>query len=101
MRWVDTREISGPWLGADLESGMYYGGGGWGDKNDQNKPLRHDFVSLMLKGRHDGFMLKGGDASTGNFATMYDGPRPNGHYTPMKKQVSELRYYRTSLHTHE
>lgn len=48
----------GPWLGADLEAGMYYGGGLNGT-NEQSKPLTHDFVSLMLKGRTDGFALKG------------------------------------------
>ena len=80
-----SENCCGPWLGADLESGMYYGGGA-AKVNEQNKPLRHDFVSLMLKGRHDGFMLKGGDGSRGNFATMYDGPRPVGGYTPMKKE---------------
>ena len=56
--------------------------------NPQNKPLRHDFVSLMLKGRSglDGFMLKGGDASGGSLLTMYDGPRPTaGNYTPRKE----------------
>lgn len=81
-----SKNCCGPWLGADLESGMYYGGGKWGDVNERNKPLRHDFVSLMLKGRHDGFALKGGDAS-GTFATMYDGPRPTaGKYTPARKE---------------
>ena len=77
-----------------MEAGMYYGGGLNGT-NVQNKPLNHDFVSLMLKGRTDGFALKGGDATTGNFSTMYDGPRPirpnqkgkkNHGYQPMKKE---------------
>jgi hypothetical protein len=87
-----SKNCCGPWLGADLESGMYYGGGNRTVVNEQNKPLRHDFVSLMLKGRHDGFVLKGGDAAQGKLATMYDGPRPfqdehgRGKYTPMKKQ---------------
>ena len=81
-----SKNCCGPWVGADLESGMYYGGGKWGNVNERNKPLRHDFVSLMLKGRHDGFMLKGGDAS-GVLMTMYDGPRPTaGAYTPMRKE---------------
>ena len=69
---------------------MYYGGGNFTRNNSQNKPLRHAFVSLMLKGYGNGFALKGGDATKGKFATMYDGPRPNtygGHaYTPMKLQ---------------
>jgi hypothetical protein len=68
---------TGPWAGADLEqgtltlvldneltmnltltSGMYYGGGNQTKVNNQSQPLPHDFVSLMLKGRTDGFALK-------------------------------------------
>lgn len=58
--------------------------------------MASDFVSLSLKGRTDGFTLKGGDATRGALATMYDGPRPNkevaghcsktGTYQPMNKQ---------------
>jgi hypothetical protein len=46
----------GPWVGADLEAGMYYGGGMNGT-DLQNKPLNHDLVSPMLKGRTDGLAL--------------------------------------------
>jgi hypothetical protein len=89
-----SENCCGPWVGADLEAGMYYGGGLNGT-NLQNKPLQHDFVSLMLKGRTDGFALKGGDATNGQFTTMYDGVRPirpnqkgkkNHGYQPMKKE---------------
>lgn len=66
----------GSWIGAAIDAGMYYGHGAWGDQNTQNKPLRHDFVSLMLKGRRDSFVLKGGDAAQGVFETMYDRPQP-------------------------
>ena len=45
--------------------------------NPQNKPLIHPFVSLYLRGRTDGFALKGGDATKGTLKTMYDGPRPD------------------------
>jgi hypothetical protein len=68
---------------------MYFGGGNVTHTNPKNKPLRHDFVSLMLKGRSgaDGFMLKGGDASQGTLLTMYDGPRPTSNdYTHQKKE---------------
>merc|ERR1712050_182092 len=65
-------------------------------QNLESKPLRHDFVSLMLKGRSDGFMLKGGDAISGRLSTMYDGPRPDPKhssspkpgYQPMRKEGS-------------
>ena len=91
---------TGPWVGADLEAGMFYGGGNLTKINPGNQPLTTDFVSLHLKGRTDGFVLKGGDATRGQFKTMYDGPRPdhrsapnnchwhgvNGSYQPMRKQ---------------
>merc|ERR1712151_889156 len=91
---------TGHWVGADLESGMYYGGGNATKVNPASKPLTTDFVSLHLKGRTDGFALKGGDATKGAFKTMYDGLRPdlrsapnkchwhgvNGHFQPMRKQ---------------
>jgi len=66
----------GPWAGADLESGMYYGGGNVSVVNNGSQPLTSEFVSLGLKGRSDGFTIMGGDATAGTFATMYDGPRP-------------------------
>jgi hypothetical protein len=42
---------TGPWVGADLEAGMYYGGGNATRTNNQSQPLTHEFVSLSLKGR--------------------------------------------------
>ena len=86
---------TGPWVGADLEQGMYYGGGNVSQNNTQNQPLPHEFVTLYLRGRTDGFVLKGGDATQGALTTMYDGPRPThgphcswsvNDYQPMKKQ---------------
>jgi len=68
---------TGPWAGADLEQGMYYGGGNATVVNHQSQALTSDFVSLTLKGRTNGFTIKGGDATTGKQATMYDGPRPD------------------------
>ena len=89
-------------LGAYIDIGRsrYYGGGTATKVNNNNKPLTSDFVSLHLKGRTDGFALRGGDATQGAFQTMYDGPRPdhrsapnnchwhgfNGSYQPMRKQ---------------
>ena len=73
----DNTTIDGPWVGADLEAGMYYGGGNETKVNLNNKPLTHPFVSLYLRGRVDGFVLKGGDATNGALQTMYDGPRPD------------------------
>ena len=82
----------GPWVGIDLENGMYYGGG---VSAPTNKPLTHDFVTALVKGRNESMAILGGDASAGGLHTMYDGPRPpparagikpGGGYQPMKKQ---------------
>ena len=64
-------------MGADLEAGMYYGGGNQTKINKQSKSLPFPFVSLYLRGRTDGFVLKGGDATNGTLMTMYDGSRPD------------------------
>ena len=64
----------------------YYGGGEQSTVNNRSQPLTSPFVSLHLKGKTDGFVLKGGVASKGSYQTMYDGPRPNaGNYTPRKE----------------
>lgn len=84
----------GPWVAADLENGMYYGGN---VSAPTNKPLRSEFVTALLKGRTDSMALRGGDATAVGvrLQTMYDGPRPppahagvkpGGGYQPMKKQ---------------
>lgn len=73
----DNASVDGPWVGADLEAGMYYGGGNETKVNTRNKPLPFPFVTLYLRGAEDGFALKGGDATRGALATMYDGPRPD------------------------
>ena len=88
----------GPWVGADLEAGMYYGGANQTKVNNASTPLPYEFVSLYLRGRTDGFVLKGGDATRGALKTMWDGPRPycaiagtcqrhgNHTYQPMNKK---------------
>ena len=63
---------TGPWVGADLEEGMYYGGGNATKINQQSRALTSEFVSLSLRGRSDGFSLKGADATKGKLTTMCD-----------------------------
>jgi len=88
----NTGYADGPWVAADLENGMYYGGT---VSAPTNKPLTHEFVTALLKGRSDSMALRGGDATAGPLRTMYDGPRPppahagvkpGKGYQPMKKQ---------------
>ena len=49
----------------------YYGGGNVTKINLDNKPLAFEFVTTSVKGRTDGFTIKGGDATKGTLATMY------------------------------
>ena len=72
----------GPWIMADLENGLWAGNK---KISVQNNPIDTTFVTAMLKGTVNRFSLKGGDATTGNLTTLYDGIRPNG-YKIMKKQ---------------
>ena len=68
----------GPWIGADMENGIY--GGGF--VNDSF--LRSPFVTAMIKGGTDSFATKGADAAAGTLKKLWDGPRPQG-YQPMRK----------------
>ena len=79
---------SGPWILADLEDGMWSASGNPGHA----KPIKHTFVTAMLKGGsvspdHPGghYAMKGGDSQAGGLTVYYDGARPKG-YSPMKKQ---------------
>lgn len=75
---------------ADLEKGL------WGSNvtKSYEPPLVAEFVTAMVKGDSGNhWMLKGGDAQTGDLATFYDGPRPRGanlpgggRYSPMRKE---------------
>ena len=77
----------GPWIGADLENGIWYGN--VSGANPGNMPLKYPFILAQLKGGADGFALKASDATQGKLQTMYDGPRPGGSpgpYQPMQKR---------------
>jgi non-reducing end alpha-L-arabinofuranosidase len=77
----------GPWVEADLENGLWAGGGNDPVKGvSTNTPLTSNYVTAVVVGRSGSFALKGGNAQMGTLTTMYDGPRPNGGYNPMKKQ---------------
>ena len=54
--WHKNRGLGhGPWVGADLEAGMYYGGGPQTVENNRSTPLTSDFVSLQLGSSNLGF----------------------------------------------
>jgi len=83
---------NGPWVGADLENGVFKGNAGgwlWGDTHKTPWPTAlsvvANFATTMLKGPSDNsFKLKAGDAQSGKLSTMWDGSRPPGGYSPKK-----------------
>jgi len=80
--WFGGCTGTGPWVQADLENGLFPGGGKtW---NPNQKAFPEKFVTAILK--NDGitkFALKGGNAQSGGLSTLYEGALPAG-YSPMK-----------------
>lgn len=69
----------------DLENGIW--AGNVTPVSPLNNPITTEFVFAMVKGRSDGFALKGADATASPLISLFDGSRPPG-YQPMKKQGS-------------
>ncbi len=77
---------NGPWVLADLENGVYAGSQSTGTVQS-NTPVTANYVTTMLKGPSGNhFTLKGGDAQSGSLGTKWDGARPSGGYSPMRKE---------------
>jgi non-reducing end alpha-L-arabinofuranosidase len=76
----------GPWVMADLENGLWAGNF---SPFAANLSLSHKYVTAMVKGDAAGknhWTIKSGDAQAGLLTTPFDGPRPNAHYNPMRKE---------------
>ncbi|WP_445028467.1 arabinofuranosidase catalytic domain-containing protein [Streptomyces sp. SAS_270] len=73
---------SGPWVEADLENGLFFGGNG---ANSSNKGNSSEFVTALEKNNgKTTYAIKGGNAQSGSLSTWYNGALPNlGGYTPM------------------
>jgi len=75
---------NGPWIGADLEYGIFMQGGG--GKNQNVPTMTSTYVTAVLKNNGTTeFVLKGGNAQSGSLSSYYKGALPGG-YNPMKKQ---------------
>jgi hypothetical protein len=71
---------SGPWVQADLEYGLFAGGGT--ATNPDNVPIKSTYVTAMLKNNGTTELaLKGGDVQAGGLTTLYKGKLPNGYPT--------------------
>ncbi len=86
--WVGGCTGSGPWVGGDLENGMYFSTSG--TNNPNNPGVHFPFVSAFEKNNGTtNFTLKYGNAQSGSLTTSFSGALPNG-YSPMKVQNSIL-----------
>jgi len=75
---------NGPWIMADLENGLFSGRGAKNNAGDPSISWR--FVTATLKGKPNQWAMRGANAASGPLATYYDGARPSGGYSPMKKE---------------
>ena len=82
----------GPWLMTDQENNLV----GCVNKNDPSKlcanlpSITWRFVTEMVKGEPHHWTSLGGDANQGALQVMFDGPRVNSTYDPMRKQGAIL-----------
>ncbi|MEU9130742.1 alpha-L-arabinofuranosidase B [Kitasatospora sp. NPDC048540] len=82
--WFGGCSVTGPWVQADLENGLFSGGSKtW---NPHQVPQTSRFVTAMLKNNGTSQMaLKGADAQSGSLTELYSGSLPGG-WSPMHKQ---------------
>ncbi len=84
--WTGGCTGSGPWVGGDLENGMYFSNNGPNPSSIQSET--GSFVSAWEKNNGTtNFTLKYGNGQSGGLTTSYSGAMPNG-YNPMKVQPS-------------
>ncbi|MFC0432128.1 arabinofuranosidase catalytic domain-containing protein [Kutzneria buriramensis] len=82
--WVGGCTGPGPWVGGDLENGMYFSDNGRNPSNITSETGM--FVSAWEKNNGTtNFTLKYGNGQSGGVTTAYSGALPNG-YNPMKVQ---------------
>jgi hypothetical protein len=89
--WWYHGNPSGPWVMTDQENNLVGCVNPDGSKlcvNLPNIPWR--FVTAMAKGEPHHWTSMGGDAQRGALKVMFDGPRVNATYDPMRKQGAIL-----------
>ena len=81
----------GPWIMTDQENNLVGCVNPDGSKQCANVPtITWRFVTAMAKGEPHRWMTMGGDAQKGALSVMYDGPRIDSTYDPMRKQGAIL-----------
>ncbi len=81
----------GPWIMTDQENNLVGCVNTDGSKGCPNLPsITWRFVTAMAKGEPHHWTSMGGDAQKGPLSVMFDGPRVNSTYDPMRKQGAIL-----------
>jgi len=81
----------GPWIMTDQENNLVGCVNADGSKLCPNLPnITWRFVTAMAKGEPHHWTSLGGDAQKGPLSVMFDGPRVNASYDPMRKQGAIL-----------
>ena len=82
--WSGTGQGDGPWFMADLENYLY---SGQAQHQNDNPSINARFVHGILKGEPGHWAIRGGDATTGDLQSVFDGDRPTEvGYNPMSKE---------------
>ncbi len=81
----------GPWVMTDQENNLVGCVNPDGSKLCVNLPtIKWRFVTAIAKGEPHHWTSMGGDAQRGSLSVMFDGPRVNSTYDPMRKQGAIL-----------
>jgi non-reducing end alpha-L-arabinofuranosidase len=81
----------GPWIMTDQENNLVGCVNPDGSKGCVNLPsISWRFVTAIAKGEPNHWTSMGGDAQQGELKVMFDGPRVNSTYDPMRKQGAIL-----------
>ena len=83
--------LPGPWVMTDQENNLVGCVNPDGSKYCTTLPdIKWRFVTAMAKGEPHHWTSMGGDAQRGALSVMFDGPRVNATYDPMRKQGAIL-----------
>jgi len=89
--WWYHGNPSGPWVMTDQENNLVGCVNPDGTNLCPNLPnISWRFVTAMAKGEPHHWTSMGGDAQRGSLQVMFDGPRVNATYDPMRKQGAIL-----------
>ena len=82
---------AGPWIMTDQENNLVGCVNQDGSRGCPNLPsITWRFVTAVAKGEPHHWTSMGGDAQKGSLSVMFDGPRVNATYDPMRKQGAIL-----------